>query len=187
MLISAMKDHGDDYTSTDQYKESQDFDDLVDDEAHNGGASEQDHGSLHQDLINDEQQDENECFSSSDQSRYASQSLISNSGFNFQAELSGNDSKGLDNYNNANEYVSISADSSIGWNTKTAPKFYVNCKVHHALVVDTKPAGSSEESLSSSACLKINRQPKMRKKAKECVLNEEEDSGLVSVLQSASV
>ena len=66
MSIGTMEDCGDDYTSTDHNKESQDFDNLVDDEAHDGGASEQDHGLLHQDLINDEQQDEDKCFSSSD-------------------------------------------------------------------------------------------------------------------------
>ena len=66
MSIGAMEDRGDDYTSTDHHNESQDFDDLVDDEAHDGGASEQDHGSLHQDSINNEQQYEDECFSGSD-------------------------------------------------------------------------------------------------------------------------
>ena len=63
MSIGAMEDRGDDYTSTDHNEESQDFDDLADDEAHDGGASEQDHGSPHQDSIDDEQQDEDECFS----------------------------------------------------------------------------------------------------------------------------
>ena len=66
MLISAIEDCINDCTSTDHYNKSQDFNDLADDEAHNGRASEQDHGSLHQDLINNKQQDEDECFSSSD-------------------------------------------------------------------------------------------------------------------------
>ena len=92
--------------------------------------------------------------------------------------MSGNDSEDLDNYNNTDEFVNIRADGYISWNTKTAPKFYVNCDVHHALVVDTEPAGSSEKSSLSSAGLKMNRQPKMRKKLKERILNEE-DSGLV--------
>ena len=81
MSISAMEDRGDDYTSTDHHDESQDFDDLADDEAHDGRASEQDHGSPHQDSIDDEQQDEDECFSGSDRSRCANRSWISNGGF----------------------------------------------------------------------------------------------------------
>ena len=51
--------------------------------------------------------------------------------------MPGNDGEDLDDYDNADEYVKIRADGSIGWNTKTAPKFYVNCKVHHALAVAT--------------------------------------------------
>ena len=102
MSIGAMQDRGDDYTNTDQYEESQDFDDLADDEAHDGGASEQDHGSPHQDSIDNEQQDEDECFSGSDRSRCANRSSISNGGFDFQAELSGNNGEDLDN---ADEYV----------------------------------------------------------------------------------
>ena len=47
MSIGAMEDRGDDYTSTDHHDESQDFDDLADDEAHDGRASKQDHGSPH--------------------------------------------------------------------------------------------------------------------------------------------
>ena len=135
MSIGAIEDRGDDYTSTDHYEESQDFDDLADDEAHDGGASEQDHGSPHQDSIDDEQQDEDECFSGSDRSRCANRSSISNGGFDFQAELSGNDGEDLDDYGNADEFVSIRADGSIGWHTtKTAPKIFVNCDVHSALI-----------------------------------------------------
>ena len=39
MSISAIEDRGNDYTSTDHYNESQDFDDLADDKAHDGRAS----------------------------------------------------------------------------------------------------------------------------------------------------
>ena len=36
MSIGAIEDRGDDYTSTDHYGESQDFDDLVDGKTHDG-------------------------------------------------------------------------------------------------------------------------------------------------------
>ena len=115
MSISAMEDRGDDYTSTDHHNKPQDFDDLADDKAHDGRASEHlrswIHGSLHKDSIDNEMQYEDECFSGSDRSRCSNQSWISNSGFDFQAELPGNNSKDLDDYNNTDECVNIPGSS----------------------------------------------------------------------------
>ena len=185
MSIGAMEDRGDDYTSTDHNEESQDFDDLADDEAHDGGASEQDHGSPHQDSINDEQQDENECFSGSDRSRCATRSSISSGGFDFQAELSGNDGEDLDDYDNADEYVNIRADGSIGWNTPLAPKIFVICDVQHAYMVATDPAGSSEESSSCSASTK--KRTRRKKKGGSGDGSRAQDSASVPTWQSVSV
>ena len=102
MPVDAAEDHGDDYTNTDHYDKSQDFDDLLeDDEAHDGKAPEQDYGSPHQDeSINDKEQYDNECCSRSDHSRCAPQSLISDSSFDFQTELSDNSSDDLCDYSN---------------------------------------------------------------------------------------
>ena len=72
MSIGAMEHHDDDELCTSHHNKSQDFDDLEDNEAHDGGPSKQDHGSPHQDeSIDDKQQYQDECFSSSDQPRCA--------------------------------------------------------------------------------------------------------------------
>ena len=85
MPVDATEDLGDDYTNTDHYDESQDFDDLLeDDEAHDGKAPEQDYGSPHQDeSIDGKEQYDDECFPGSHHSRCAPRSLISDGGFDF--------------------------------------------------------------------------------------------------------
>jgi hypothetical protein len=102
-----------------------------------------------------------------------------------QAELSGNDGEDLDDYGNADEFVNIRADGSIGWHTtKAAPKIFVNCDMHNAFMVAAEPAGSSTESSSNSAGRKKNRRPKTRKKVRERGLEDDSGSGLVSAQQS---